>query len=173
MHKILALIITIFFSSSVAFAQTPNFITEKVPNAQVVGEGRLIVWLWKVYDATLYAPDGVWSQEKPFALRLRYLRDFTGEEISKRSLKEMRQQGYLNEVKLSRWYDQMVAVFPDVSAGDELTGVFVPNKATHFYDKTKLKGSIEDQEFGIQFFDIWLNEKTSEPKLRKKLMGLE
>ena len=40
-----------------------------------------------------------------------------------------------------------------------------------FYFNDNLVGSIEDPMFGPLFVDIWLSEKTSEPKLRQQLLG--
>jgi hypothetical protein len=46
-----------------------------VPDAELVGQGRLKFLFWNVFDASLYAPDGTWSRDEPFALSVPYLRD--------------------------------------------------------------------------------------------------
>ena len=43
----------------------------------LLGEGRLRVLFWEIYDASLYATNGVYDPEKPFALSLTYLRGFS------------------------------------------------------------------------------------------------
>lgn len=148
-------------------------ITEKyIDRPKVVGEAQLRVMFWKIYDAKLAAPNGEWKKDTPFALSLTYLRDFDGEEIASRSVDEMRDIGYEDEVLLAKWFEQMRSVFPNVLEGENITGVMDNQQHTHFYYDGNLLGSIEDQSFGQAFFDIWLNEKTSEPKMRKQLLGL-
>ena len=157
-------------NSPLSFTQ----ITEKyIDTPKVVGEAQLKVMFWKIYDAKLAAPNGEWKNDSPFALSLTYLRDFDGEEIASRSIDEMRDIGYADEVLLAKWYEQMRSVFPNVKEGENITGVMSSDQYTHFYYDGNLIGSIEDESFGQAFFDIWLNEKTSEPKMRKQLLGLK
>jgi len=143
-----------------------------IKNPKVVGEARLKIMFWKIYDAKLSAADGLWNNDTPFALSLTYLRDFDGEEIASRSVDEMRDIGYDDEVLLANWYEQMRAVFPNIKEGENITGVMDANRHTIFYHEGKLIGSIDDKTFAQSFFGIWLNEKTSEPKMRKQLLGL-
>lgn len=156
--------------ASLSFEQ----ITQQYINSpKVVGEAQLKVMFWKIYDAKLAAPNGEWKKDAPFALSLTYLRDFDGEEIASRSVDEMRDIGYEDEVLLAKWYEQMRSVFPNVKEGENITGVMDKEQYTHFYYDGDLIGRIEDKSFGQAFFDIWLNEKTSEPKMRKQLLGLK
>jgi len=149
-------------------------ITQQYINSpKVVGEAQLKVMFWKIYNAKLAASNGEWKKDAPFALSLTYLRDFDGEEIASRSVDEMRDIGYEDEVLLAKWYEQMRSVFPNVKEGENITGVMDKEQYTHFYYDGSLIGSIEDTSFGQAFFDIWLNEKTSEPKMRKQLLGLK
>lgn len=143
-----------------------------VPNGKQVGSGTLSFALWEVYDATLYAPDGKWDAHNPYALSIHYFMDIDGSDIAERSVEEMQKQGFSDTAKLKLWHEQMRRIFPDVKDGTVLTAVFIPNKSTHFYAGSKHIGSVEGNEFGIHFFNIWLSEKTSEPALRKKLLGL-
>ena len=142
-----------------------------IPTAQKVGQGRLTYLLWDVYDATLYAPQGSWQKDKPFALELSYLREIEGKKIADRSIEEMRNQGMTDEVKLATWHAQMRKIFPDVDAGVRLTGVYTKKGEAVFYKNDREIGRISDPKFSKAFFDIWLNEKTSAPDLRRKLLG--
>jgi hypothetical protein len=85
----------------------------------------------------------------------------------------MRDIGYDDEKLLNKWYQQMADLFPNVKEGENITGVFDKNQHSHFYYQGKLIGTIEDKVFGQSFFGIWLHEKTSEPKMRKQLLGLK
>lgn len=138
----------------------------------VVGTARLNVFLFKIYDATLYAPGGLYRSDQAFALSLRYLRAFDGARIAERSIDEMRKQGYANEQKLSAWRREMTALFPDVQAGSELTAVRTGSGITDFYRGLERIGQIRDPEFARQFFAIWLGEKSSEPEMRRQLLRL-
>lgn len=157
-----------------ALATTPAPAPEihtHVPNAALVGEGRLSVLVWDVYDAQLYAPAGEYASKPPFALSLSYLMDLSGEDIAVRSVEEMREQGMRDEVKLAAWYAQMKDIFPDVAPGVNLTGILNDKGESVFYRDGEEIGRIRDPEFGTRFFDIWLAESTSEPELRGQLLG--
>lgn len=147
-------------------------ITHSIDKAKVVGKARLSFMLWDVYDATLYAPEGVWQKDKPFVLSLHYLRDIKGRDIADRSVQEIRKQGYKDEIILAAWHSQMRNIFPDVRNGTVLSAVFTPGKDTRFYEADRLIGTIKGDLFAECFFGIWLSENTSEPLLRKKLLGL-
>lgn len=143
-----------------------------IPHAGPVGEGRLQHLLWDVYDATLYASEGSWSPDKPFALSLRYLRDIAGTEIADYSAKTIRAQGFEDEVRLAAWHSQMRQLFPDVKPGMTLTGIYRPGKPTIFLQDGEVIGSIQDENFGRRFFNIWLAEDTPAPELRRQLLRL-
>ena len=151
---------------------TPNTVIEQnISDAQIMGEARYQFLFMDIYDATLFAPKSGWSFEKPFALKLEYLRNLSGERIADRSAKEIRQLGFSNEVKLADWHEQMINIFPDVKKGASLTGVYKPNAETVFYSQNKAIGTIKDPEFGKWFFGIWLSEQTSDNEFRKALLG--
>lgn len=143
-----------------------------IPQAQKVGEGRFSYMIWDIYDATLYAPKGAWTEEQPFALTLSYLMNIEGRKIADRSISEIRKQGVKDEVKLATWHAQMTKIFPNINEGSSLTGIFTPNRETIFYKNDKEIGRIKDPEFSKAFFGIWLNETTTAPALRRKLLGL-
>ena len=148
-----------------------DYIKEFVPQAEKVGQGRLTYMFWDVYDAALYAPQGTWQEGKPFALQLSYLREIQGKKIADRSVEEMRNQGFKDEVKLATWHTQMKNIFPDVDNGVILTGVYTNTREAVFYLGDTEIGRINDPEFSKAFFNIWLGEKTGAPDLRRKLLG--
>lgn len=166
-----SVLIMLFALGFGAPAVAADAVMQQIPNAHKVGEGRLSIVFWDVYDAALYAPDGEWNPEKPHALSIRYFREIEGADIAERSIEEMRKQGFSDERLLADWYKQMLAIFPDVKDGTELTALFTSKKTTDFYHNGKRIGSVNAPLFGKYFFDIWLGEKTSEPSLRKALLG--
>ncbi|MFT6270243.1 MAG: hypothetical protein ACJAVV_003072 [Alphaproteobacteria bacterium] len=159
-----------FFSAS---AQVPGVNLQAFfESPQVVGQARLKVFFFNIYDAVLFAPQGNFEAEQPFALKLKYLRDFEGKEIASRSVGEMRNLGMQDEVKLAKWYQEMQDIFPNVKEGETITGIVDKKQVSHFYLNEKPLGKVHDIEFSKWFFNIWLSEETSEPKMRQQLLGL-
>lgn len=135
-----------------------------------VGSGTLRVFGLRIYDATLWSPAGAWAPGQPFALELRYARSFDGAAIARRSVEEMRAQHPYPAATLARWEAQMRDLFPDVQAGDRLTGVRIPGAGAAFYGGTRKLGQIDDEAFADAFFDIWLAPTTRAPDLRARLL---
>lgn len=142
-----------------------------MPDARKIGDGMLTYLFWDVYRATLYAPGAGWSAEMPFALSLAYLLDLKGRDIAERTISEIRDQGFDDETKLAGWSVRLGELFPDVTNGDSLTAVRDVAGRTIYYSNAQRIGMVEDPVFGRLFFDIWLGDKTSEPKLRRALLG--
>ncbi|MBN8544277.1 MAG: chalcone isomerase family protein [Alphaproteobacteria bacterium] len=171
MRKLFLVFSITILSIPPAFA---DVVTRYIPNAQIVGSGRLTVLFWDAYDATLYAPTKRYDASKPFALKLTYLTEAAGEDIVTISVDEMRAQGGVSETKLSLWLTEMRQIFPNVQEGDSIVGIYLPQTGvTRFYKNNMMIGALEDREFGKHFFDIWLAENTSEPTLRRQLLGLK
>ena len=143
----------------------------QIPDAELVGEGRLKYLFWSVFDAALYAPGGVWSADEPFALSLSYLRDLKGSSIVEASIDEMRKQEMTDDSTLERWRAEMVGIFQDVD--DQTTLIGIVNEEGHalFFRNGEPAGVIADAEFSRRFFNIWLGENTSDPRLRAQLIG--
>jgi len=168
--KLPALILGISLLSFGALSM-PQPVDEHIPEAKLVGEGKFTYLFWDVYEAQLFAPSGNWQSQQPYALTLTYLRDFSGKDIAKRSRKEMEKLGFDDEVTLAKWEQLMIDIFPDVQEGEQLTGILKSDLTTVFYKNEQQIALMEDTAFGEQFFAIWLNERTSEPGLRAKLIG--
>lgn len=137
-----------------------------------VGKGIYQYYLWKVYSIALYSETNTWPTTTPFALKLDYLRSIKGIDIAKASVKQMRKQGFSNEIKLAAWFTQMHNLFPDITKGDALTGIFIPNQGVQFWSQGTMIGAIHDPDFSVAFANIWLGSKTTAPQLRKQLTGL-
>ena len=143
--------------------------------AHLQGQGRLRFLGLQVYDIRLWTtepgltPDA-WAR-KPLALEIEYARNFAARMIAERSLDEMRRAGPVAAEVAERWLRAMAQVFPDVKAGDRITGVQRPEGLSRFFHNGQLRGEVKDAEFTRRFFGIWLGEATSEPSLRDSLLG--
>lgn len=148
-----------------------KYINEYVPNAGLVGKGMFSYYFWDVYTGELYASGGEYANSPPFALRLTYQRELEGKQIAQRSIDEMKKQGGLSADNAEKWLSLMARIFPDVSEGDVITGIATESGTSVFYVNGSKADEINDEVFTQRFFDIWLSDKTSEPKFRKKLLG--
>ena len=83
----------------------------------------------------------------------------------------MQRQGEIDPAVGQRWLAAMQKIFPDVQAGDRITGFNVPGMGARFFINGRLKGDVRDPEFARRFFAIWLSPQTSEPSLRNALLG--
>lgn len=152
----------------------PSALTADFPPARSLspaGEATLRFFGIKVYDIRLWTPGGPFQPDQLFALELSYDLSFKGTEIARRSAEEMRKIGYSDDALLARWTDTMMRIFPDVTKGDVLVGVSVPGKEARFYSRNRLVARVPDPEFARAFFGIWLSERTSEPRLRERLLA--
>ena len=127
-----------------------------------------------IYNIRLWSAEPVtaerWAEQK-LALELEYTRALKGSEIASRSLKEMRRQANVTDAQAKAWLTEMEAAFPDVKAGDRISGVLEPGAGAQFFVNGKPSRHVQDTEFAKLFFGIWLSPKTSEPALRDKLLG--
>ncbi len=142
-----------------------------IGDMNLIGEARMAVLFWDIYDARLYSPGAIWRAEPPYALALTYLLDLDGERIAERSIQEMRKQGFGDELTLARWYELLAGILPDVSDRDEIVGLADSEGHTRFFLNGEPIGEIREPEFTERFFGIWLSERTSEPELRRNLLG--
>ena len=152
----------------------PQELRSTLPGATLSGRARMTFWGFDVYQATLWvAPGFVDSafEQSTFALELHYLRDFKGADIDRSSIVEMQRQTPMTLAQESAWEGQMRALFPDVKAGDRITGVHQPTTGAVFWSNGRLLGEVRDLAFARQFFGIWLSAQTSEPPLRRALLA--
>ena len=152
----------------------PAELQDVLPLARLIGQTRLSVWGFKIYDARLWSPPGLNARNfasQPLALELAYLRDFTAADIVERSLKEMRRSANLSAAQAQQWTAEMLRVFPDVKAGDRVLFLHRPGISANFWLNGRPVGEIADPEFARLFFGIWLSPQTSEPAMRLSLLG--
>lgn len=160
--------------SPAAALPVPAHIVQHIADARLSGEGRLTWFGLRVYDARLYVPAvGLNLAEldtQPFALHLTYARKLDGQAIAERSRDEMEKLGAGSEEQRAAWLREMIRIFPDVAAGQTLTGIHLASGVTRFFYDGRLAGEIGDPAFGRAFFAIWLDPRTSAPKLRTELL---
>ena len=152
----------------------PAYLAAELPDARWSGSARMRFIAFDVYDAALWVAPGFRASryaQSALALELTYLRGLKGHSIAERSLDEMRRGATLTATQEQNWLAAMQAAFPDVQAGDRITGVHLPDVGARFWFNGQLRASVPDAEFSRLFFGIWLAETTSEPRLRGALLA--
>jgi hypothetical protein len=151
-----------------SFARDLSYIDKIFNPALLQGSGKFNWWGFHIYDASFYRAGTPSSQE--FALDIRYQKSFTGVAIANSSAEEMKKMG-VPEAQVSLWGKELTKVFPNIEPGQTLTAVYAPKQGTIFYHDGKRIAQMPGIEFSKAFFGIWLDPKTSIPKLRNELLG--
>ncbi|MBL8713049.1 MAG: chalcone isomerase family protein [Alphaproteobacteria bacterium] len=154
-----------------AFAAAPSEIGGYIKADKPYGEATLRKFMFHVYDAALWTDAASWTMKKTFALTLRYGMNFDGDDLAKRSISEMDGQEKLEDATAADWRAKLAALFPDVKKGDRITAVYLPANGTRIYHNGKYRGSITNLLFSERFIGIWMSPQTSEPAVRKALIG--
>jgi hypothetical protein len=168
LRQMLLFITLVVMLPSPLLAREASHIDEALNSARLQGSGKLTWWGFHVYDASFYRGSSLNSPE--FALDLRYQKSFTGHAIANRSIDEMKKLG-ISESQAQAWARQLTSILPNVEPGQSLTATYIPKQGTTFYFDGKSVGQISGADFSKAFFGIWLDPKTSAPKLREQLLG--
>jgi Chalcone isomerase-like len=155
-------------------AQPPPEIATVLPAATLQGRATMRFIGLAIYEVRLWAAAGFTPERydtQPFALELRYARRFEGAVIAERSIAEMRRTAPVDDMQARAWQSTMTLAFPDVVAGDRLTGVYPADGTARFFHNARPTASVSDAEFARRFFGMWLTPTTSEPALRRRLIG--
>ena len=136
----------------------------------LVGEARLKVLIWEVYDSALFTPSGHWQGDAPYRLSLHYLRNIPAAKLVEETEKAWREQGR-NHPRLNEWLGLLGDLWPHITEGDNLVfGLNELGDSAFWFNGSPL-GSIEDRDFGPLFGGIWLDPDTPRPELRAQLIG--
>ncbi len=138
---------------------------------KLVGQARLQVLLWPVYDSRLYSADGRYREgQRPLRLELQYLRDIEAGDLVEQTRREWQRLPHTPPGQ-AQWLSALSGLWPDIRENDVLALVLDERgQSTFLYNGQRL-GQIEDPAFGQSFLDIWLSTHTSQPELRLALIG--
>lgn len=158
-------------------ARVPVELVGEWPLVRLQGQARFRFLGLHVYDIRLWTaaaalPAEDWART-PLALEIEYGRSLAGRSIAERSMQEMRRGGTVSLAQSEHWLMAMTRLFPDVQAGDRITGLHRPGRGAWFHVNGRERGEVADAEFASRFFGIWLAPSTSEPDLRAALLGLK
>ncbi|MEX1222692.1 MAG: chalcone isomerase family protein [Idiomarina sp.] len=139
---------------------------------KLVGETRLSVMFWDVYDARLYTNTGEYKDAEQRALRLDYLRDIDAADLVETTQEEWERLDYAIDDEAKDWLNTLTNIWPNVSDGDCITLVETSDGFAEFYGNDGKLGQIENKEFTQKFLDIWLAEKSRFKDERDELTGV-
>ena len=160
---ILAVLCTLLF--------TGVSMADPLDDLKKVGEAKLKVLFWDVYNSSLYSKTGEFEAEQfPQALKINYLRDIDAEDLIERTQDEWKKLG-IKQVTFGQWIPLLTNIFPDIKKGDTLLISVRENQQSEFFFNGKSIGKITDQTFGKNFLRIWLDKNCSYPNVRYKLIG--
>ena len=162
-------------SASIVMAMSLSLIPE-VDNQstpmQQVGQASYKLGFWRIYDAALFAPDGEYDPDQPFALALTYNRSFKKDRIVDATFHEIARMTDVDQASLETLRAPLTDCFSDVVPGDRITGVRVTAEETHFFYNGEKRCALEEAGFSASFFNIWLGENSRNPKMTARLKGL-
>jgi len=136
----------------------------------MVGQAKLKVLVWEVYDSALFTPSGTWQGVAPYQLSLTYLRDIPASKLVEETDKAWQEQGR-NHPKQGEWLRLLGELWPNITEGDNLVfGLNASGDSAFWFNGIPI-GSIDDRDFGPLFGGIWLDPDTPRPGLRAELIG--
>ena len=163
-----AVLLLAYGLTSLGFARDLAYIDQALNSAKLQGSGKLTWWGFHIYDASFYRAGSFNSSE--FALNIQYQKSLSGLSIANRSAEEMKKLG-ISETQAQTWGKQLATFMPNVEPGQSLTAIYIPKQGTTFYFDGKPLAQIASVDFSKAFFSIWLDSKTTAPKLREQLLG--
>ena len=152
----------------------PALLRQTLAGATLAGKGQMRFLQLRIYDARLWVMpqfDAHAYERQPLALELTYHRTFSSSAIAQRSIEEIQRQRTLSPAQAERWRQTLADVLPDVQAGDRLTSLYLPAQGMRLWRGNQELSPIQDAELAQLFFGIWLSPRTSEPQLRRALLG--
>lgn len=153
-----------------SLVSTPGLAAATEP-MQLVGEARLKIAIWSVYESRLYTLDGEYQPgQLPVRLEIEYLRELTADELVAATRDEWDHLG-LEDPRRDAWLEQLGQLWPDVGEHDVLALAVNADGSHRFYLNGGDLGVVTDPEFADNFLAIWLSEQTSRPQLRERLLG--
>lgn len=134
------------------------------------GEGEMNYLFWTLYKAEYFIEPQHAVNEQISALRITYYKSISKQALIEATEDQWRELGY-KPMYILLWLEPLKQIWPDVSKGDQLTFVQLANGVGEFYFADQAIGRIDDNGFSSAFLSIWLSENTSEPELRRQLLG--
>ncbi len=148
----------------------PVELSSALPQAERIGAGAYQVLGLAIFDAALWAENGAFAWDAPFALEITYRRGFSAAALTNRSITEMARRNSAARAD-ARLRAMLMACFADVTPGDRISAVSTNEDSARFYINGAQSCSIVWPGFRRAFFGIWLDEAGPSRPLARQLLG--
>ena len=171
--------INLIFLSFLIFLINTNYILandwwkNKSMNVVKLGEGKLSVYFFDVYNLKLYSTSKNLNYKNKIRLEFEYLRDVSKKHTIEATIKEFKKNTKFDESKLKIWKKYLNKSIKDMKKNKKREVVYHPEGIINFYVEGFEKKEFKDSFFAKSFIDIWIGKNTSRPNLRNKLIGEE
>ncbi len=166
--KLLALALILSPMAALAACNPPV-----IEDMKQVGNTRLSVLFWDVYDAELFTDTGSYDNYQQRALRLTYLRDIESAELVESTREEWQRLDIEITEQHEQWLSELDQMWPDITEGDCLLLVEDTDGHGVFYNSDGQLGTIANETFTDQFLAIWLDENSRFEQERDELLGVQ
>ena len=168
LRSLLLVVITLFAFPAAA---QDDALRTHVPDAELVGEARLQIFIFKIYDAQLFAPSGRFTRDGAYALRLTYLIDAEKDKIVERTVKEMKRQKAASSPVIEGWVPLMEANFISMPKGSSADFIHTSDGRLILAANGEAIAEISNRRFIKALMDIWLGPKPRDTEFQRDLMG--
>jgi hypothetical protein len=164
-------------AAEVSGVNVPDTTTVDGKNLKLNGAGLRKKAIFKVYVAGLYVenpshdPAALLSSNQIKSMRLQMMRSLKGKQISDAIIEGFERNSKAQQEKLKSRLDQLTAMFPDVSEGDDIVMTWIPDKGTRVTIRGTDRGTIEGRDFADALFAVWLGPNPVQEDLKKALVG--
>lgn len=170
-----------FLSQNVAFAKsiTDNMelpisfkSTIDTQDFVSIGEATFSILFWDLYKSQLLTTSGKYPvvlETDKVLFTINYLADISSDDLINRTIEQWDHLGIRPEQYLI-YLPELKSMWPDIQEGDSLS-LLIHQGRSVFYFNQQYIGVINPTGFGQIFLAIWLSENTSEPNLRRELLG--
>lgn len=169
-----ALCATVCFAASAHAQQEgvaiPVTLSKHASGFSEVGTGNYRKMGFNIYSVTLWAPQGTYDRDKPFALQLSYKRDLSKETVVDAVMNDVRAQQLADAETMNAWEAMLNEKMHEVKTGDQIIALNDPGKPTKLFYNNKPVFTIADKRLSDSFFNIWLGERANE-ELRAQLLA--
>ena len=146
-------------------------LSQIMPTAKRVGTARFKVIFFKIYDAELFAPNGNFRRNGPFALRLTYLINAKKDRIISSTVKEMKRQKAASKTVIESWIPLMERHFVSMDEGSQADFIHAGDGRLLITANGTVIGEITDGAFITALMDVWLGPKVRDKAFQDSLMG--
>jgi len=164
MKFFLQFLIFFIFINTTASAQN-ILIKQNIPQAEMVGSYCFKVFGLKIYHIELWSKNGNFDYNQPLALSITYNKNFSASQLAKKTTTEIQKVNNLNTEQMQKYQIYIDKLFVDVKKNQNKTAIFMPSGILKIFLEQQKVSEINDLQFAKYFLNIWLDSKSSYPKM--------